>query len=138
MHLYSNAQYQLTVASWDFAQSYPYKGDKPYDQDDLNIEKDGEGAVRQGISNRTLGSEWSWDVQALGSLEVHLCVPMHLDPYLSRSVAVLERYLDRDIANTSGRHLGHQKLLLALCGMRSSTFRMLKYVFRTISAYSRG
>lgn len=62
----------MTVAEWDFAQSYPYKGDKPYDADDLNIEKDGSGSARQGISNKTLGAEWTWDVEVSGSVEIHV------------------------------------------------------------------
>lgn len=67
-----NAQFQVNLASWDFAQSYPFNGDKPYDEDDLNIEDDGEGSARQGVSNKTLGPEWSWDVGASGAVEVHL------------------------------------------------------------------
>ncbi|KAK3367638.1 hypothetical protein B0H63DRAFT_529349 [Podospora didyma] len=71
MRVHANAEFQVTVASWDVAQSYPYKEDKPYDKDDLNIEDDGIGAAREGASNRTVGAEWSWDVGASGSLEVH-------------------------------------------------------------------
>lgn len=68
----SNAQFQVTVADWDFAQSYPYKGDKPYDEDDLNIYDKGVGAVRQGISDKKLGTEFTWDVAATGTVEVHM------------------------------------------------------------------
>lgn len=50
-----NAQFQLTVASRDFVQSYPCNGGKLYDEDDLNIEDGGDGSVRQSVSNKTLG-----------------------------------------------------------------------------------
>ena len=69
---FRNAQFQVTLASWDVAQSYPYKGDLPYDEDDLNIRDDGSASAREGVSNRTLGPEWTWDVGASGSVEVHL------------------------------------------------------------------
>ena len=67
-----NAQFQVTLASWDFAQSYPFKGDKPYDEDDLNIGEKGSDGTREGVSNKTLGPEFSWDVGASGEVEIHL------------------------------------------------------------------
>lgn len=71
MEVHANAQFQVRLAQWDFAQSYPYKGDKPWDEDDLNIRENGQDGARQGISNQTMGPQWSWDLGASGSVEVH-------------------------------------------------------------------
>lgn len=72
MEVHANSQFRVQLAKWDFAQSYPFKGDKPWDQDDLDIQDNGKDGASRDTSNRTLGPDWTWDVGASGSVKVHL------------------------------------------------------------------
>lgn len=72
MEVRANSQFRVQLAKWDFAQSYPFKGDKPWDQDDLDIQDNGQDGASRDTSNRTLGPDWTWDVGASGSVNVHL------------------------------------------------------------------
>ncbi|KAK5651932.1 hypothetical protein OQA88_11474 [Cercophora sp. LCS_1] len=48
MNVHANAQYQVTLANWDYTESYPFNGANPYDEDDLNITRTVSPGLRQG------------------------------------------------------------------------------------------
>jgi chitinase len=72
MEIHANAKFQVTLSEWDYSQSYPYQGDKPYDGDDLGSKNGKDAEPNHDVANKDLGPQFSYDIGASGGIEAHL------------------------------------------------------------------